>query len=88
MILAIIDHMENQLFIEKVDEDIIIEKYNGNEEDYIKDKYGYDDKSLFSWDYLTKPIEVFGTDKLTINYNKKADKMAENVTKNDNVAEK
>lgn len=88
MILAIIDHMENQLFIEKVDEDVIIEKYNGNEEDYIKDQYGYDDKSFFSWDYLTKPIEVFNTDKLTIHFNKKADKVTENMTETDNVAEK
>ena len=65
MILAIIDHMEHQLFLESVDENELQEKYNGEEEAYIRDKYGYkdDEKSMFTWDYVSPCIEVFGEKK-------------------------
>jgi len=60
MLLAIIDHLEHQLFIENADENEIQEKYNGEEEDYIRDKYGFTDDDLFSWEYLTQRIEIIG----------------------------
>ena len=60
MLLAIIDHLEHQLFIENADENEINEKYNGNEEDYIRDKYNFTDDDLYSWEYLTKRIEIMG----------------------------
>lgn len=60
MLLAIIDHLEHQLFIENADENEIKEKYNGEEEDYIRDKYGFTDDDLFSWEYLTQRIEIIG----------------------------
>ena len=48
--IAIIDHALHRLFIEDVsDEDL--EKYNGSEEDYIKDNYTFDGD--WSWDYVT-----------------------------------
>ena len=58
--LAIIDHNEHQLFIEVADGNEIETKYNGEEEAYIRDKYGFNDDDLFSWEYLTKRIETFG----------------------------
>jgi hypothetical protein len=60
MLLAIIDHLEHQLFIENADENEIKEKYNGEEEDYIRDKYGFTDDDLFSWEYLKQRIEIIG----------------------------
>ena len=63
MVLAIIDHLEHQLFIENADEKEIQEKYNGEEEDYIRDKYHFTDDDLYSWEYLTKRIEIFGEKK-------------------------
>ena len=60
MLLAIIDHKGHQLFIENADENEIQEKYNGEEEDYIRDKYGFTDEDLFSWEYLTQRIEIIG----------------------------
>lgn len=61
MVIAILDHFNHQLFIEFADEQIIQDKFNGNEEDYIRDKYGFGDDDIFSWEYLTEKIEVFGT---------------------------
>lgn len=61
--LAIIDHYEHQLFIEVVDEFEIASKYKGEEEAYIRDKYGFTDDDFFTWDYLTKRVEVFGEKK-------------------------
>ena len=49
--IAIIDHEEHALFLEDVDEDILQEKYNGEEEAYIKDRYDLSDN--WSWDYIT-----------------------------------
>jgi hypothetical protein len=60
MILAIIDHLEHQLFIEDADENEIETKYKGNVENYVRDKYGFTDKDLFSWEYLTTRIEIIG----------------------------
>ena len=60
MLLAVIDHLEHQLFIENADEKEIQEKYNGEEEDYIRDKYEFTDTDLFSWEYLTQRIEIIG----------------------------
>ena len=60
MILAIIDHVEHQLFIEIADENEIETKYKGNVENYIRDKYSFTDKDLFSWEYLSTRIEIIG----------------------------
>lgn len=49
--LAIICHDSHTLFIEDVDEDLLREKYNGEEEAYIKDNYCVSEN--FSWDYIT-----------------------------------
>ena len=48
-ILAIIDHDEHKLYIEDVSDETL-EKYNGEEEAYIKDNY---DLENFSWDWVT-----------------------------------
>lgn len=47
--IAIIDHSEHELMIEDISNEDLA-KYNGSEEDYIKDNY---DLELFSWDYIT-----------------------------------
>lgn len=60
MILAIIDHLNHQLFIENADDSEIETKYKGEAEAYIRDKYGFKDEDLFSWEYLTEQIEIFG----------------------------
>lgn len=60
MLLAIIDHKEHQLFIENADNNEIETKYKGEEEAYIRSKYGFGDDDLFSWEYLTEQIEIFG----------------------------
>lgn len=60
MLLAIIDHLNHQLFIENADDDEIQTKYKGDEEDYIRDKYGFTDDDLYSWEYLTQRIEIIG----------------------------
>ena len=62
-VLVIIDHLEHQVFIEVANEEEIETKYKGDEEDYIRDKYGFKDNDLFSWEYITKRIEVFGLKK-------------------------
>lgn len=49
--IAIISHDSHTLFIEDVDETLLQEKYNGEEEAYIKDNYCISDN--FSWDYIT-----------------------------------
>jgi len=67
MIIAILDHEEHQLFIEQVSDSDIINA--GGEEEYIISKYKYDNFDQFSWEYLTKRTEVFGTDEIKIHYN-------------------
>lgn len=56
-ILAVIDHNAHELYIEKASILEIETKYNGEEEDYIKDKYGFTDTDDWSWEYVTKVIE-------------------------------
>lgn len=71
-VLVIIDHLEHQAFIEVANEEEIETKYKGEEEDYIRDKYGFKEDEPFSWEYLTKRIEVFGlkkNEKLNIHFN-------------------
>lgn len=58
MILAIIDHVEHQLFIEIADDNEIETKYKGDIENYIRDKYGFED--MFSWERLKERIEIIG----------------------------
>ena len=48
--IAIINHDTHELFIEDIDENILESKYNGQEEEYIKDNYA--NISNFSWDYI------------------------------------
>ena len=57
--LAIIDHDNHQLFIEDVDVNVLNEKYNGEEEDYIKDNYELGEN--WSWEWVTV-IEYVPTD--------------------------
>lgn len=47
--LAIIDHNTHTLYIDEVDEELINSKYEGEEEKYIDDVYGFDN---YSWDYV------------------------------------
>ncbi len=54
--LAIIDHAQHALFIEDVDTELLAEKYNGEEEKYIKDNYEL--KEGFSWDYIVNTLYV------------------------------
>lgn len=63
MVIAIIDHQEHQLFIENINDAELEIKYNGSEEAYIMDKYGFNDEDLFSWEYLVHRVEVFGEKK-------------------------
>lgn len=48
--LAIIDHASHTLFVEDVNETLLEQKYNGEEEAYIKDNYNIGDS--FSWEYI------------------------------------
>lgn len=48
--LVIIDHDSHTLYVEDVNEDVLYNKYNGQEEDYIKDTYSISDN--YSWDYI------------------------------------
>lgn len=48
--LAIIDHNNHNLYIEDVSDEML-KKYNGSEEDYIKDNYNIEG-NFFSWDYI------------------------------------
>ena len=63
--IAIIDHETHNLFIEDIDDDVLDEKYGGEEEAYIKDNY----KNLgdnWSWDYIVQttyyPVDEDGCD--------------------------
>lgn len=69
--LAILDHSNHRLYVEDVSEESL-EKYNGEEEAYIKDNYTFEGD--YSWDYITDaeyipmddptPMEVEFTDLL------------------------
>lgn len=48
--LVIIDHAEHTLFIEDVTDEQLA-KYDGKEEDYIKDNYTFEGD--WSWEYVT-----------------------------------
>lgn len=56
--IAIIDHNEHKLFIEDIDEDVLQEKYHGEEEDYIKDNYALSDN--WTWEFITSTVYYFG----------------------------
>lgn len=60
LILAIIDHNTQKLFIEVVEENVINENYNGNVESYIIDKYAFKDGDSFSWENLNSKISIVG----------------------------
>ena len=47
--IAIIDHETHQLYVVDISDEAL-EKYNGEEEDYIKDNYTLSDN--WSWDYV------------------------------------
>lgn len=47
--LAIIDHVSHTLYIEDVSDDDL-EKYKGEEEDYIRDNYTFE--GAYSWDWI------------------------------------
>lgn len=48
--IAIIDHDNHRLYVEDINEEVLNEKYNGEEEVYIRDNYSMEN---FSWDYIT-----------------------------------
>lgn len=48
--VAIIDHVRHILYIEDIDIQLLTEKYNGEEELYIKDSYTFDGD--WSWDFI------------------------------------
>lgn len=54
--IAIIDHLEHTLFIEDIDEDMLQEKYGGEEEEYIKDNYWLSEN--WSWEYIVETYYV------------------------------
>ena len=56
--IVIIDHDEHKLFIEDISDENL-EKYNGEEEAYIKDNYALGDN--WSWDFITR-IEYIPSD--------------------------
>lgn len=49
--IAIIDHEHHRLYIEDINEEILNEKYHGNEEEYIKDNYDLGTDN-YTWDYI------------------------------------
>lgn len=51
--IAIIEHNSHNLFIIDINEDLLNEKYNGNEEDYINDNF---DVENYSWDYIVNSM--------------------------------
>ena len=64
--IAIIDHQNHALYIEDIDEDMLQEKYDGEEEKYIIDQYEFEDGDLWSWEYI-KNIMFYTKDQLKIN---------------------
>lgn len=64
--IAIIDHVEHELLVEDINEELLNKKYDGDEQKYIDDNY---DLENYSWDWITdtqyfpdnddpQPIEV------------------------------
>lgn len=50
--IAIINHDTHQLIVADIDNGILLMKYNGEEESYIKDNFP--NLKNFSWDYITE----------------------------------
>ena len=48
--VAIIDHAEHRLYVEDIPDTILESKYNGEEDEYIKDNYTFEGE--WSWDYI------------------------------------
>lgn len=48
--IAIIDHSAHTLFVEDIDENVLEDKYNGDEQAYIDDNYTFEGE--YSWDYI------------------------------------
>lgn len=61
--ICIINHWKHEVYIETVSDTELQEKYNGEEEKYVKDKYGITDEQLkngeFTWDWFVN-ITAFG----------------------------
>lgn len=49
--IAIINHDNHQLFVVDIANDILLKKYDGEEEAYIKDNFP--NLTNYSWDYIT-----------------------------------
>lgn len=54
--IAIIDNTTHTLFVEDVNQQILDEKYNGSEQDYIEDNYTFE--GTYSWDYITSALYI------------------------------
>jgi hypothetical protein len=54
--LCIINHVQHEVYIEMVDVSLLEDKYNGEEEEYIMDMYGYPKEYLengyVSWEWF------------------------------------
>ena len=73
MRLVIIDHARHTLFVEDVSEELINEKYNGEEEEYIKDNYDLVEDE-WSWDYVTNAQYINeNNDPVEINFEELSD---------------
>ena len=61
--IAIINHDTHELLVEDIDINLLQKKYNGEEEEYIKDTYA--DMNNFSWDYITSAVYVLESGDIT-----------------------
>ena len=52
--IAILDHDNHILYLEEIDMDVVDEKYNGEEEEYIKANYDLDEN--WTWDYIVSKV--------------------------------
>ena len=51
--IAIIDHVEHELIVEDINEELLNKKYGGDEQKYIDDNY---DMENYSWDWITDTL--------------------------------
>lgn len=66
MRIAIIDHTNNNLFVEDINEEILEGQYGGDEQLYIEENYGLGN---YSWDWITDAQYVPEFDKTPIEIN-------------------
>ena len=52
--IVILDHDRHIVYFEDIDMDVVNKKYNGEEEEYIKDNY--DLSGYWTWDYIVSQV--------------------------------